>query len=123
MAYMSQQKKAALAPAIKAVMKKYGVKGTIAVRHHSTLVVNIQSGKLDMIGETNVRPGTTDFSVNPYWLGDHHQGDTYHFLVELKRAMMTGNHDNSDVMTDYFCVGWYIDINVGSWNKPYIKTA
>jgi hypothetical protein len=22
-------------------------------------------------------------------------------------------------MTDYFDVGWYIDINVGKWNKPY----
>jgi peptidoglycan/xylan/chitin deacetylase (PgdA/CDA1 family) len=31
MAYMNQQKKAALAPAIKAVLKKYNMKGTIAV--------------------------------------------------------------------------------------------
>ena len=45
MAYMSQQQKAALSPAIKAVLKKYNMKGTIAVRHRSTLVVNIKSGK------------------------------------------------------------------------------
>jgi hypothetical protein len=29
------------------------------------------------------------------------------------------NHDNSDIMTDYFDVGWYLNINVGGWNKPY----
>ena len=53
MAYMSQSLKKELAPAIKAVLKKYNVKGTIAVRHHSTLVVNIKEGALDFIGEAN----------------------------------------------------------------------
>jgi len=23
-------------------------------------------------------------------------------------------------MTDYFNVGWYIDVNIGKWNKPYV---
>ena len=49
MAYMSQERKANLAPAIKAVLKKYKVKATIAVRNHSTLVVNIKSGSIDFI--------------------------------------------------------------------------
>jgi hypothetical protein len=26
-------------------------------------------------------------------------------------------------MTDYFDVGWYIEINVGKWNKEYNLTA
>jgi hypothetical protein len=37
--------------------------------------------------------------------------------------MMVGNHDKSDVMTDYFNVGWYIDINIGKWDKPYKVAA
>ena len=41
------------------------------------------------------------------------------FLMELKSAMMNGNHDRSDIMTDLFDVGWYIDINIGRWNKAY----
>jgi len=53
MAYISQEMKKELAPEIKAVLKKYGVKGTIAIRNHSTLVVNIKSGKLDLIGDYN----------------------------------------------------------------------
>ena len=47
MAFVSQEKKKSLAPAIKAVLKKYNMKATIGVRHHSTLVVNIKSGDLD----------------------------------------------------------------------------
>ena len=58
MAYMSQQKKAALAPAIKAVLKEFNMKGSIAVNNHSTLVVNIKSGDINF-GEDYIQ-------VNPY---------------------------------------------------------
>ena len=37
--------------------------------------------------------------------------------------MMEGNFDNSDPQSDYFSVGWYTDINVGKWNKPYVMEA
>ena len=53
MAYVSQELKAKLAPKIKAICKKYGVKASLAVRHHSTLVLNIKSGKVDFITDYN----------------------------------------------------------------------
>ena len=37
-------------------------------------------------------------------------------------AMMIGNHNESDSQTDYFNVGWYIDIGIGRWDKPYQVT-
>jgi len=132
MAYMSQERKAELAPAIKAVLKKFGMKGTIAVRHHSTLVVNLKEGKLDIVAnanavrkeqaemmghEVNLADGYID--VNTYHIDRGYTGEVRQFLTELKDAMMQGNFDKSDIMTDYFHVGWYIDINVGRWNKPY----
>jgi len=138
MAYMNQEKKRALAPQIKAVLKKYGVKGTIGVRHYSTLVVKIKSGSLDLIGnhiknikEKYTRPNEEqlanidNFEVNPYWIHDQYTGKVKDFLLELKAAMngaraSVKNHDNSDIQTDYFDVGWYISINVGSWDRPYI---
>ena len=49
MAYMSQERKQQRAPIIKAILKKYGVKGSLSVRNHSTLVLNIKSGKIDFI--------------------------------------------------------------------------
>lgn len=119
MAYMSQEHKAELAPSIKKVLKKYGMQGSIAVRHYSTLVVNIKSGKLDFLKERN----NTYIQVNPYHIDSNYKGLQRDFLLELRKAMMSGNHDNSDVMTDYFDVGWYIDINIGKWNKPYIFTG
>ena len=56
MAYMSQDKKKELAPLIKKVCKKYGVKATLSVRHHSTLVLNIKSGGVDFIKYDNRQP-------------------------------------------------------------------
>ena len=47
MAYVSQQDKKELAPAIKKVLSKYGMKGSISIRNHSTLQVTLQSGAID----------------------------------------------------------------------------
>lgn len=126
MAYMSQEHKKQLAPSIKAVLKKYGVKASIGVNHRSTLGVNIQSSKLDIIGNYNANCKEDDkvnhdyMGVNEHWIDSSYTGVVRDFLNELKSAMMQGNHDDSDIMTDYFNVGWYIDINVGNWDKPYI---
>lgn len=132
MAHMNQEKKAKLAPAIKAVLKKYKMKGSIGVNHYSTLVINISSGPLDIIGNYNKLSiersrgqdrenyQATDYlDVNHFWIDENYTGKVKQFLNELKAAGMTGNHNNSDSMTDYFDVGWYLDINVGKWDKPY----
>lgn len=115
MAYMNQERKKQLAPAIKNVLKKYGMKGTIAVRHHMTLVVNIKEGKL---------PFDAHEQVNPYYIRDHYEGDKRNFLTELLSAMRGDIwYDNSDAMIDYFDTAYYMDINVGDWNKPYTQVA
>lgn len=127
MAYVSQELKAKLAPKIKAICKKYGVKASLAVRNHSTLVLNIKSGKIDFLGnyardnEYAKKYGHID--VNTYWYQDHFDGVARDFFSEVIPAMNAGNHDRSDIQVDYFDVGWYIDVNVGQWNKPYELTV
>ena len=129
MAYINQEDKKRLAPKIKAVLKKYGVKGTISISHHSNLVVRLKEGKVDLYGE-KVDPDNWcgshgSDSVNTYHIDSHFTGVSKDFLNELHAAMNDGNWDKSDVMTDYFNVGWYSDIVVGnnSANKPYVYTA
>tara|TARA_Y100001938_G_scaffold47486_2_gene66100 strand:- start:4617 stop:5033 length:417 start_codon:yes stop_codon:yes gene_type:complete len=130
MAFMNQEMKKALAPQIKKVLKKYNIKGTIGVRHHSSLVVNIKSGDLDFI--TNINDNRPQHKKDMYgevkdYIQAHNPdsftGDCKKFLTELKEAMNGceefQNFDKSDYYTDYFHVGWYNDINIGQWNKPY----
>ena len=117
MAYVSQEDKKALAPQIKKVLSKYGMKGSISIRHHSTLVVTLQSGSIDFGEYTH---GDGYIQVNTYHIERHYKGKAQKFLTELLAAMKgPGWFDKSDAMTDYFHVKHYCDINVGKWNKPY----
>ena len=137
MAYFNQERKSQKAPAIKAILKKYGVKGSLAVRNHSTFVLNIKSGSIDFIenyiktdadknygnkmdqNQIDYIRNNKALDVNPYWYQEHYTGKALSFLKEVFKAMNAGNHDNSDIQTDYFDVGWYVDVNIGQWNKPY----
>lgn len=141
MAYFNQEKKKQVAPQIKAVLKKYGVKGSIAVENHSTLVVNIKSGKLDFINAAQKAADAKNGSlfkanytetgyiqVNRYHDADDHrrvgENEIADFLDELVQAMLgAGWYDRSDIMTDYFDTAYYLSINIGKWNKPYELTV
>lgn len=134
MAYMSQEKKKNIAPKVKAILKKYKMNGTLSVRSHMTLVLTIKSGALDPIKNYNetvalmpgfgqrrdIEPATKSLQPNPYHFKDHYTGKVKSFLSEIFAAMNEGNHDRSDIMTDYFDVGWYVDVNIGTWDKPYV---
>jgi hypothetical protein len=116
MAHVSQEKKAQLAPAIKAVLNKYKMKASISVRHHSSLVVTIKSGAIDF--------GRDHIQVNEYWINEHYTGTARKFLTELLQAMKGPDYFNDDdSQTDYFHRSHYTDINVGRWDKPYVFTG
>jgi hypothetical protein len=133
MAYISQEKKAKIAPKVKAICAKYGVKATLAIHHHSTLMLNIKSGTIDFIGNSNEVCGSDHYQVsrgfrantsgydriNPYHFKSHYSGKALNFLTEVYDALMEGNHDNSDIQSDYFDVGWWVEVNIGKWNKAY----
>ena len=121
MAYMSQERKNIIAPLVRAICKKYGVKASLAVRHHSTLVLNISQGPIDFYSDY-AKPDDArqhGIQVNPYWYQDHFTGRALKFLTEVIPALNAGNHDRSDIQSDYFDVGWYVDVNIGRWNRPY----
>jgi hypothetical protein len=138
MAYMSQERKAQIAPVIKGICKRYGIKSSLAVRHHSTLVLNIRQGDIDFVEnyistdedshygrkmsedqKAYVRKNRA-LDVNPYHYQSHFSGRALKFLTEVIDAMHGPDYfDHSDIQTDYFHCSHYIDVNIGSWNKPY----
>jgi len=135
MAYISQDEKKVLAVEIKSVLKKYGMKATIGVNNHSTLVVNLKSGKLDILTnwyETVTKKGTTNdygdimdkpeyMQVNEYWIDHNYSNTVKDFLNELVLAMKGPKYfNNDDIQSDYYHRSHYTNINVGKWNSPYI---
>jgi hypothetical protein len=129
MAYMNQERKAKIAAAIKPILKKYGLKGSLSVRNHMTAVLTIKSGKIDFIGNFNKTANPTfevtkHIDVNPYWYQDHFDGVAKAALAEIVPAMYSADwYDNSDAQVDYFDTAYYIDVNIGKWDKPYTLEA
>lgn len=136
MAYMNQEKKKEIAKLLKVKLKDKDIKYSLAVSNHSTIVLNIKSGGVDFIGnynktnQDNPRHGFQNadtakdyLSVNNYWIDEHFTGEAKEILEIANECLDLNNHNNNDVMTDYFDVGHYIDINIGKWNKPYELTG
>ena len=131
MAYISQEMKKELAPQIKAVLKKYKVKGSIKIRDHRSLCVNLKSGEVDFAMDQTIDEGAREgakikfhHQINPYWFTEHYCGNTNRFLTELFAAMKgTEWYDRSDAQTDYFDTAYYVAINAGAWDKDYEVTV
>jgi hypothetical protein len=138
MAYMSQEKKQKIAAKVKPILSKYGVKGSLSVHNRSTIVLTLKEGKLDFIGDLSDERNSAlghyqidkdklresyNLDVNVYWYQEHYTGKSKDFLSELIPAMKSADwYDRSDIQTDYFDTAYYVDVNVGKWNKPYTLT-
>lgn len=140
MAYMNQTRKQVIADKVKPILKRYGVKGSLAVRNHCTIVLTLTEGKVDFIGDMfdtfdhgllgAMKPNKEKLreqyylQINQYWFQEHYCGDSYHLIKELLDAMKAADwYDRSDAMVDHFDTAYYIDINVGRWDKPYRITT
>ena len=137
MAYMNSERKAKIAANLKPILKKYGIKGTLRVRNHMAIVLTLKSGKIDFIANSNrvcgnspyqvsrgFKPNTGNYcSVNQFWFHEHYDGDAKAFLTEAIDALKSADYyDRSNAMIDYFDTAYYMDINIGKWNKPYEVT-
>ncbi len=140
MPYMSQEDKKSIAPKIQKLAKKYGVKCSLAVRHHTTIVLNVRAGELDFIGNHNeelkvqnenreecrkhnlITNGYIDVRKNS--IEEDYTGKCKAFLLLARQILLSMDYyHESDPMTDYYNVSYYVEINVGRWDKPYSLTS
>lgn len=132
MAYMNQEKKAKIAAKLKDVVPK-GWKYSLSVRNRSTIVMTITSAPVDLMAEaqrvTAERQARQGETPRPYFAATHLGVNPFHphfsfdvslpIFKDIIKALNDGNHDRSDIMSDYFDVGWYVEIGVGKWDKPF----
>ena len=105
MAYMDQEKKAKISAGLKKIMPR-DWKYSLAVKHHSSIVLTINAAPVDLIA-LNLRSDENKgkyIQVNEYYLDREYAGDVL-------------------AVFDHFDVGHYIDIHVGRWDKPFVCTA
>ena len=128
MAYVDQDKKRKIAAALKPVVPA-GWKYSLAVRNHSTIVMTITAAPFNLIGAFKKSdyfdPATaTHLDVNEYHYRSHLEDECVADVFEkIIDALNTDNFDHSDIQTDYFHVGHYVDLRVGRWDKPFQVTG
>jgi hypothetical protein len=130
MAYIDNASVAQIRNELKATFPKF----KFGVRKDNSMAVRV-----------TIKSGPTDFSalfkdeysqrkryiqVNTYHI-DSFYGEHADFLKQVVDIVKTaparaegyhknrGHYDNSDAMTDYFDVAYYLDVNIGAWDKPY----
>lgn len=112
MAHMNQERKAERAPAIKKILKKYGLKGSLSVRNYSTLALKIKDTRGLFDGHMADHMRKWGLQINPYHYS-YFSSEIIKLLDELTAAMYGKDYfDHSDPMTDYFHTSHYISIDV-----------
>ena len=110
MAYMSKENVTRIRNQLKAEFPQF--KFSVRNDNHTAVSVAIMSG-----------PVLFDVARPNYSQINHYYPESYENSDILKRIIAIindGNYDHSDIYTDYFCVGWYVNLSQGKYDRPYI---
>ena len=110
MAYLSKEKIKEIRKNIRVKFpSKDGWKISVVNKHYSVVDVTILKAPIRFIGGDyeQLNPFYPDYYENPK------------VLSELVDICNDGNYNNSDPMTDYFDVGWYVHVSQGNWDVPF----
>lgn len=138
MAYITKEQVQEKNKKLKKLNKKYGVKGIFSGSNSSSLTLTIHEGSLDFVKwyvESLVKvrcqfehyvqqikyiEENKNFEINRYSFSDYLPSPCLDYLQDALEIMLEGYYNNSDAMTDYFDCAWYMTIQVGKWDKPYM---
>jgi hypothetical protein len=133
MAYISADDVSCIRKALKEKFPKFKFSAKKGSGSYS-VNVTIKSGPLDFIKDYNntitetndifaCKPVEGNVSINQYWYQEHFTGNAKEVIAEVLNIIKTAPskkwYDNSDITTDYFDTAYYINLNIGAYNKPY----
>lgn len=121
MAYITTERVAEIRKELKSAFPTF--KFSVTRKHYSTVDVAILAADIDLLQCEN--DGKTYAAVNNYWIGENYKDrpEIKAALLKISDIVNNGNFDNSDSQTDYFHVGYYVDISIGRYDKPFVYNA
>lgn len=132
MAYVNKEVKNRVQKELKSIMPR-NCKWSLSGTGKGRLSLNIWSADTDLIGAVN-RHNQRMHEWHGWIIPDkplthvdlnHNRreidfGEKWNAILQKAwDAMNKGNWDRSDVQTDYFDVGWYTEICLGRWDRPF----
>jgi len=126
MAYVQKEVIDKARAALSVLNKKYGMKTSVAGLHDSTLSITISSGVIDFDWQIIKALGPGKHELGRFGINHYHPcdnvfcGRALEYLDAVVAIAMVDHWDKSDIQTDYFNCSFYVSVNIGKWNKPYI---
>jgi hypothetical protein len=129
MAYMNQDKKKIIKANLDKVLKPLGIKYSLSVQDNMSITCTVKEAPIDFIGNLKANTGdkfnlNTDdgyIQVNYFWYQDHFTGQAKDVIGQILDGLKSADYyDKSDSMVDYFDTAYYMHINIGRWDKPFI---
>ena len=113
MAYITKEQVQEMRKEIKKVAPDWKISLTRFAHMEVRMVV--RSAPIDLLSEK-----WKDYSFNTFNWKELDGLPGIETLRKISAILYKGNHDNSDIMTDYFDVGWYVDMRIGDWQRPFV---
>ena len=111
MPYITTKQVAGIREQLKKSLPDY--KLSITREHSSGVNISIISGPIDFF--------THHSSVNHFYIKDHYTGEAARVLTLISEVAENGNKDVCED-ADYGKIpSWYVNIEIGKWNKPYVQ--
>lgn len=141
MAYVSQEIISKARVALKDLNKEYGVKATLSGKGTSSLHLKISEGKIDFVSnhcKMIIKNGkyildekefityleeNKNVTINHYYIDHAFDSIALEYLEKAKAIMMVDHFDYSDIQSDYFNCAFYINMRIGTWDKPYVLVS
>jgi hypothetical protein len=107
MAYASKEQSKRIRQELKAEFPEFKI--SVTVEHSSTIMVCIMAAPIKFTEKPYEQ-------LNHFYLERYENGEILKRIAEIANK---GNYDKSDIMTDYFEVGFYFRLQVGKWDKHF----
>lgn len=114
MPYISKESVKRIRTTLKAKFPEF--KLSVTCQHYSTVHIEVLSGPIDF--------GTPYSQVNHFYIAEHWKENmaAKKFLLKVDNIANSQNDGSGHMDSDYgFVPSYYHHINIGSWDKPYIK--
>jgi hypothetical protein len=121
MAYMNKENATLIRNALKVAFPniKFAVRKDTHSIHVTIASGDIDFSNLDKEGVWGVKGYAQINQFHLHQYGQHQE--LFAKIIEIiKTAPADKWYDRSDSMTDYFDTAFYIHLNVGAWDKPYV---
>ena len=135
MAYISTDDVKHIRNELKKELPQY--KFSVVRDHHSSVTISLMKGPafndyeyFDRYNNVTKTANLSDgehHQINQFHLEDFYGKESAEILSKIDTISRTAPaknggkvwYNDSDIMTDYFDIAYYVHINVGKWNKPY----